>query len=466
MGKRGSKVVDDIQRVVDDEDSKKSVISRQIRRNEQAQEEQRRIKFDSLARISELYLESMLDKKAGSDVRMVSADIEHLINQREKHYAEIESTVEGDREELKVAQDGYAQAKTNLEELKTTIYTVIANDTDIQSLRKRVEYARDIAENAEALTESITREVSHKLVAYQSDVVFQHLKRRGFDTDAYQGSGLYARLDSWLSNAISYRQARHDFDMMRALPAAAKARETDVEKTYDQLNSELDAAINLVRSTHNLEGCERKLHAASEKLRLCQEHINRDQDAINSFLNKTDDMMRRVRDRVKEVMGNFSLPTLERLVSSTDSSADDQALENYQQAVRREKQLSDEEVQLRSQLSDAEERFRRAKRARDQFKQSGYDRRDREFDSGFDMGSLMLGYMAGSMSLNDLSNRCARDSEIIRESSSSSSSSSSGSFSSSNSFGGSSSNSGFSSSNSFGGDSSSSSGSFSSSDSF
>jgi len=466
MGKRGTRVVSDIQRVVDEEDTKKSTIARQLRRNEQAQEEQRRIKFDSLAKISETYLESMLDKKAGSDVRMVSADIEHLISQREKHYAEIESTVEGDREELKVAQEAHAQAQVALGALKDTIYAEIAQDPAIQALRQRVEYARDIAENAEALTDSITAEVNSKLVAYQADPVFQHLKRRGYDTDAYKGAGLYARLDGWLGRAISYRQARHDFEMMNALPAAAKARETEVEKTYDQLKAELEAAISLVRNTHNLQGAERKLHAASEKLRLCQEHINRDQDAINSFLNKTDAMMGRVRDRVKEVMGNFSIPTLERLVSSTSSSADDVALDNYQQAVRREKQLSEEEVTLRKEMSDAEERFRRAKRARDQFKNSGYDRSDREFDSGFDMNTLMLGYMAGSLSLNDFSNRCDRDSEIVRPAPSYSPPSSDSGFKSSSSFGGSSSG-GFTSSNSFGGDSGGSSGGgFTSSDSF
>lgn len=464
MGTRGTRVVSDIQRVVDDEDSKKTIIARQLRRNEQAQEEQRRIKFDSLAKISETYLESMLDKKAGSDVRMVSADIEHLISQREKHYAEIESTVEGDREELKVAQEAHSQAQAALSSLKEVIYAETAKDPVIQALRQRVEYARDIAENAEALTLSITDEVNSKLVAYHADPVFRHLKLRGYDTDAYKGTGLYARLDGWLGRAINFRQARHDFDMMRALPAAAKARETEVEKTHDQLKAELEAAIQLVRNTHNLDGAERKLHAASEKLRLCQEHINRDQDAINSFLNKTDAMMGRVRDRVKEVMGNFSIPTLERLVSSTSSSDDDVALDNYQQAVRREKQLSEEETTLRKELGDAEERFRRAKRARDQFKNSGYDRSDREFDSGFDMNTLMLGYMAGSLSLNDFSNRCDRDSEIIRPAPTYTAPSSDSGFKSSNGFGGGSNENGFTTSNNFGGDSGG--GGFSSSDSF
>lgn len=466
MGVRGTRVVSDIQRVVDEEDSKKTAIARLLRRNEQSQEDQRRIKFDSLAKISDTYLESILDKKDGKDVRAISADIEHLLTQREKHYAEIESTVEGDREELKVAQDGHAQAQAALGALKETIYTEIAQSPAIQALRQRVESARDIAENAEALTDSITSEVKAKLVAYQNDPVFQHLKRRGYDTNDYQGSGLYARLDGWLGRAINYRQAKHDFDMMQALPGAAKGRETDVEKAYEQLKAELEASIKLVRTTHNLEGAERKLHAASEKLRLCQEHINRDQDAINSFLNKTDAMMGRVRDRVKEVMGNFSLPTLERLVSSTATSADDEALGNYQQAVRREKQLGEEEITLRGQLSEAEDRFRRAKRARDQFKNSGYDRSDREYGSGFDMNALMLGYMAGNLSLNDFSSRCDRDSEIIRPAptyTTSSSSSSDSSFKSSSSFGGSSSDSGFSSSSSFGGDSG---GGFSSSDSF
>lgn len=466
MGVRGTRVVSDIQRVVDEEDSKKTAIARLLRRNEQSQEEQRRIKFNSLAKISDTYLESILDKKGGKDVLAVSADIEHLLAQRERHYAEIESTVEGDREELKVAQDGYAQAQAALGALKDTIYTEIAQSPAIQTLRQRVESARDIAENAEALTESITSEVITKLVAYQNDPVFQHLKRRGYDTNDYKGAGLYARLDGWLGRGINYRQAKHDFDMMQALPGAAKGRETDVEKAHEQLKAELEASIKLVRTTHNLEGAERKLHAASEKLRLCQEHINRDQDAINSFLNKTDAMMGRVRDRVKEVMGNFSLPTLERLVSSTATSADDEALENYQQSVRREKQLSEEEINLRSQLTDAEDRFRRAKRARDQFKNSGYDRSDREYGSGFDMNALMLGYMAGNLSLNDFSNRCDRDSEIIRPAptyTAPSSSSSDSSFKSSSSFGGSSSDSGFSSSSSFGGDSG---GGFSSSDSF
>lgn len=468
MSVRGNKVVGDIQRVVDQEDTKKSAIARQLHRNEQAQEEQRRIKFDSLAKMSDILLESKLDKNSGQNVRMISADIEHLLAQREKHYGEIESTVEGDRQELKLAQEGHARAKQDLDQLKETIYAEIAGNPAIQDLRKRVEQARIIADSAESLTEAISDEARAKLQSYKQDVVFQHLVARKYGTDDYVGSGLYARLDGWLAGRVNFSQSRHDYNMLLALPAAAKGRESEVEKTHEQLQRELDAAIELVRSTHNLHGAERKLHAASEKLRLCQEHINRDQDAINSFLNKTDDMMRRVRQRAKEVLAQFSIPTLERLVNSTATGEDNLALDNYQQAVRREKQLQEEEQKLQAQLREAEESFRRAKRARDMFKNADYDRTDRRFESGFDMNSLMLGYMAGQLSLNDLSNRCSRDSSIVRESSpsvygsmtGSSSSSSWDSFSSSDRFGGSSSSS--SSSDSFG----SSSSSFSSSDSF
>lgn len=466
MSTRGSSIINSIQAMVDEEDAQKSAIARQLQRNEAGQEEQRKIKFQALAAMSDAILESgMAD---GRSLSLISADVEHMVAQREAHYRDIESTVDDDRLELKKAQESYDQAKINLAQVNERVFAEVSQDASIQQLRKEVEQARDIAENAESLTASIGQEVAGKLRAYESDAVFQHLLRRGYATPAYKGAALYAWLDGWLADKSQFRQAHADYTMMLALPDEAKKREGVVEATYEQLKHSLDLAIERARSNHNVAGAKRKMHAASEKLRLCQEHINRDQDAINAFLKKTDEMFTRVRKRTNEVLSQFSVATLERLINATPSSADDKALERYQMAVRREKQLQEEESSLRVKLSKAEESFKRAKLARTMFRDQDYDAHNRRYESGFDINSLMVGYMAGQLSLNDLSRRCDNSSEIIRESSSysSSSSSSSGGFGSSDSFGSDSSrrsgSNDFTSSGSFGSDS----GGFTSSDSF
>lgn len=204
------------------------------------------------------------------------------------------------REEMMAAQDAYAQAKASLAALEAVVASEIAEKSGIQGLIERVEHARNFAESAVALAVSISLEVNAKLDAYQNDAVFKHLSRRGYDTSEYQGTGLFARLDGWLCRSISYRQAKHDFEMMQALSVAAKSREAAAQKNHEQLKAELVKSIKVVQAKHHLEAAECKLHVASDKLRQCQEKISRDQKKIDSFLNKTEAMAGRVRDIQEE----------------------------------------------------------------------------------------------------------------------------------------------------------------------
>ena len=211
-----------------------------------------------------------------------------------------QKTLQSRSGEMMVVQDAYAQAEASLAVLKAIIASEIAQNSTIQGLIQRVELARNFAESAVALTVSVTLEVSAKLIAYQNDAVFKHLKRRAYDTSRYQGTGLSVQLDGWLCRSINYRQAKRDFEMMQALAGAAKSREAEAQKNHDQLKAELEMSIKLVQTKHHLEAAEWKLHVASDKLRQCQEKISRDQKKIASFLNKTEAMAGRVRDIQEE----------------------------------------------------------------------------------------------------------------------------------------------------------------------
>jgi hypothetical protein len=470
----GKQVYNGIQSEVDRLDRAKFTIESELRKNQRDQQYTESKRLECLTVIAQVHVNALLDQgtTGHGEVKAVSMEIEGLIRKRNAAYKQVLSTIDEGRTALRLADEAVTSAESNFEAVRVKVYADLAQSSDVANKRALSDEADRTVFKADELVAEVTDEATEKLLPYRNSPIFQHLLARQFCTDTYQGSGLFARLDRWLAKKIDYTQAVHDFSVMNQLPALAAQKAQDARTAQSRANDEYKVLEQQARHRYNIDGAEKAVKDAKAQRELCRERIGLDQRAMVDYTSKTDPMMATINKRVRDLMGQFSIDTLDRLTRATVDDADELALRQYRELSNELPGLMGREQELQRQLDQAAQDFRKVKTLRDRFSSQNYDSSNRKFDSDFDLNAVLTGYMLGQISQNDFDRNCERNSTVVRESSSYDYNGNSGNngnngFSGGSSFGGSDTKSNYSTPDSIGGGGGGSdSGSFSTGDSF
>jgi hypothetical protein len=468
----GKQVYNGIQSEVDRLDRTKFTIEGELRKNQRDQQYTESKRLECLTVIAQVHVNALLNQGATGhgEVKAVSMEIEGLIRKRNSAYKQVLSTIDEGRTALRQADEAVTSAESNFEAVRVKVYADLAQSPDVANKRALSDEADRTVFKADELVAEVTDEATEKLLPYRNSPIFQHLLARRYGTNTYQGSGLFARLDRWLAKKIDYTQAVHDFSVMNQLPALAAQKAQDARVAQSRANDEYKVLEQQARHRYNIDGAEKAVQESKAQRELCRERIALDQRAMVDYTSKTDPMMDTINKRVRDLMGQFSLDTLDRLTRATVDDADEHALRQYRELSNELPGLVEREQELQRQLDQAAQDFRKVKTLRDRFTSQNYDSSNRKFDSNFDLNAVLTGYMLGQISQNDFDRNCERNSNVVRETSSYSTNTNSG-FSNGGTFGGSETKSSWSTPDSIGGGGGgggggSDSGSFSTGDSF
>lgn len=80
-----------------------------------------------------------------------------------------------------------------------------------------------MAERAEAQAADAEAELQAKRGPYEADPLFLYLWRKGYGTQAYEGTGLTRRMDRRVARLIDFEAARANYHALTTLPGRLRA---------------------------------------------------------------------------------------------------------------------------------------------------------------------------------------------------------------------------------------------------
>jgi len=299
----------------------------------------------------------------------------------------------------------------------------------------------------------IKAEVEHKLPAFRSSKLFLYLERQRFGTQEYAGGKVSLFLDRWVAGRINYLRNKSNYDTLLALATANQQQMDDLISEVQAREAEVAKQRQDAAERFKLVDLEKEIETKEQLMADLKEKANSIHQQLDQFSAKTDVYHRKAHDLMIGALQQKSISELVELCRKTENPADDAYAISARNLYEELRKVRDAIPKLREEREAQSRQYERAKDIERKLKTSRYNSSKYRYTDSLDLDSLLIGYMAGSLSSSSVTSKVESSASRIPDEdtfggggfSSGSSSFGGGGFSSSSSFGGG----GFSTSDSF-----------------
>lgn len=427
-------------------ESELSAVNQSIRETESVIARQNSIREDTLVKLAEMFLAERAD--VGPQFREINGRIQAIFDEKTRRRAAVDDQIA-----TLVSDEGGIRAKIAQSQgtvdgaAKEVAELVTKTDVDLKALPEYVALIEAIMSLNVLIATDVKREdyvkaeCSTKLAAFNADPLFVYLAARRYGTDAYQ-PGWFKKGDDWLARVTGYAVNAQSYRILSILPEKLKAAGLSRVETYKAKTAQREALIKAVESKHGVPAARQMLKVAESTKDTRLDQLKANQAAQNAMLAEKrsidsgkDPFLQRAKEELKAFFGSQDVATLRRRAAATATTKDDVLVDALERAENTINMQRREAKSLISQRAGIETKLQRAKAAEARFAREDYDSSRARFNSGLDVDSLMLGYLAGRTSESSMFSTFSSNHSTYREPSYSSSysSSSSDSYSSSSS---------------------------------
>lgn len=397
------------------------------------------LREDTLSKLAAIWLQDSGDySRVVNTLHQVTARLQTIYTER----AQRRNTVNAHIGELSTAESvlegQITEARAQIERHEAEVSRIIqavAADLVVDEAYTKLCTERDALTQqlSELATQesTITHECLVKQEAYDHDPLFSYLRHRGYGTDRYE-RGLLAFGDEWLANAIGYTEAKRHWDLLNDMPdhlertrVVLTSKVNAIEVAINEAEARYEAHHGLVAAKAMRESAQSTKESLAEQLhtnRTTQEALRIEKASIDSG---KDAFAKAAKRELKGALSDISVVSLREKANLTKGTEDNglvDALEAAEVAINEQRKVA---KGLIAQRSAEEERLNRLRSFESRFSSLDYDGSRARFDTssggGLDMGSLLLGYMAGTISDSAAFGRLESAHSVYREPSYSSS---------------------------------------------
>ena len=400
-------------------------------------------------------------------LRELREDVEKIFYEKKERRKALERAMEENRrgnQELERRIDELTAQIDQKAVVRDRIVELIAGDlkkdpiyVDFDEEAKKAE-AR-LQQNRQRVAE-VEEEARTKLPAFTGNKLFRYLLQTGYGTENYRPGRLRRRLDTWVARKVSFTENKKCYDFLTSMPEMMGA---EVERRQNELDKIVADMEKIESQIETQRGLPETVDSANRLISQRQEFISQDAEQDKRYaiyareraeIDSTKDPYHvKAVQNIKQYLKGESITQLKTIARKTPGTEDDRTVDIIDQIDRKVRELKDETITIRRERDLLEEKLSDIRSVEKRFRQRDYEGRYSTFSGGFDINDLLVGYMLGKFSVNDINSKMdnsqhtqrssyhSSGSYSSRGSSSSSSSSSSGfggfsSFSSGGGFGG------------------------------
>lgn len=344
-----------------------------------------------LSEIADLHLERRpeLEQEARNVLDLRDAEEREL----RKRLEQVERTISDLLEKIDARQ-------ADLRRLKRQVADMLAGREEYRQMLARFEEAQVRQRTAEPNLRELQDECARKLPQYQKDARYTYLVSAGYATDAYRGNGIRRFLDGWIARLCNFHENRRNELTLLAMRDALARKAEEPRQELQALSDRLAEATATEEESAGMRGLKEELARLEAAVKEEKKHANTIQAQLAPFAAKTDTRYRQARSLVATAMKSHSEEELMARVLKTPVLADDKlarevvAMQAALQAQRRHI------AGLGQQRAHADAEYQRAKELERTLRHRGYGGGHYGYHSGLNLGALLVGYMAGQLTVD------------------------------------------------------------------
>lgn len=344
-----------------------------------------------LSQIADLHLERRpeLEREARDVLELRDAEEREL----RKRLKQVESTISELLEKIDARQ-------ADLRWLKRQVADTLAGQDDFRQMLARFEDAQKRQREAEPNRRELEEECARKLPQYRQDARYAYLVSAGYATDAYRATGIRRFLDGWIARLCNFHENRRNEITLMTMRDALTRMEEEARQELQSLSDRVAAATASAEEAAGMRGPKEELGRLDEAVKAEKKRANEIQAQLAPYAAKTDTRYVQARSLVAVALNEHSEEELMARVLQTPGLADDKLarevvdLRAVLQAQRRRI------AELERQRGGADAEYQRAKELERTLRHRGYAGGRYRYDPGLNLGALLMGYMAGQLSVD------------------------------------------------------------------
>ncbi|HWH68722.1 MAG TPA: hypothetical protein VNT26_05020, partial [Candidatus Sulfotelmatobacter sp.] len=263
-------------------------------------------------------------------------------------------------------------------------------------------------QKAQAAQERALKLLQEKRGAYESNAEFAYLSRRQWPQK--QSLWPWIRLgDELLAGRLDFKAQWQRYQSLVMRPKVIGAVIEQGQQEQSQRRSAQQALVEVARQHHEVPKLE-AIRQEREKVRLSLERqanaldqeLQTLQGELKEILENRSGYESSLKQEIQSLLAKLNPEEMLRAAAQTRSSQDDPLAAEIQQLGQTIDQLKAQAKQLESDLAAAQEKANKINRLRRRFENEDYHDSSSEFRSGFDINSLLMGYVLGQQNESSL----------------------------------------------------------------
>jgi len=291
----------------------------------------------------------------------------------------------------------------------------LSRHTEFNQTLARYEDEKKGLDTMDSRMHELQEECARKLAGYRQDARYAYLVAANYGTDAYKRSGIVRYLDSWIARLCNYDANRRNELTLLAMQEELNRAEEHGRQRLKTLKDTLAAITTTAESSAGLDVLDAELVRLKENVKTEKQRAKEIHEQLASFAGKSDVRYRQARSMVAVSLQSYSAEELMERVRQTPGPADDalaREVIELQSALKRQR---DRIAALERERNTAEAAYQRAKELEHSLRQPVFSGGQYSYGNGLNLGSLLMGYMAGRLTLDQATSEIAQHRQEVEK---------------------------------------------------
>ena len=381
-------------------------------------------------------IEHRLSEAATQELRLEQQIAVKLAEVAGLQLEQIHSLEQEARHVLQLRDDEENELRGRLQKVEKTIAALLEKiDAHQAAIRKAKKQAADsLAQHAE-FNQTLARyeeekkrqsttafhmreleeECARKLAGYRQDARYAYLVAANYGTDAYKHLGIVRYLDSWIARLCNYHTNRRNELTLLAMQEELARAESLGRQRLQSLNDTLAAITAAAETSAGLDVLNAELVRLKEDVKTEKQRAKEIHAQLVPYVSKNDVRYRQARSIVAISLQSHSAEELMKRVRRTSGLVDDALAREVIELQSALKQQRDRIAALERERNAAKAEHQRAKELEYTLRQPVFSGGRYVYGSGLDLGSLLMGYMAGRLTLDQATHEIAQYRQEVGE---------------------------------------------------
>lgn len=338
------------------------------------------------------------DAQLDSNLPGLSGEFGRLIDERMRKREEKTASLNRIESVIPALIAEQSSTASGLEEAQRRVRDQLGHDPKVP------EFTREHAAIGLKLSDAdeIRVECDTKLAAFVESSRYMYLRRAGFGTPEYQRNSLVRALDSWIARQCNFKQNRESEQMLGAMKIECESAMYRLADQKISIESKLNGLREDAERDYNVASLRAAAESAASLLAAKKAEAKELVKELSLFASNEDGYYIGVRKALVDALGGKKIEDLAKIAVSTSTERDDFAVEKISQLMAELRNVDSAMAAARESLNVATGEHDRAKSLEREVRRSVKTGSSYRYDSGLDMGSLLTGYMMGSIDLGDV----------------------------------------------------------------